>query len=81
MKTITLKADERFDDTLTRLANRLGTTKSAAIRAAVFDYQRQLERQALRERIREASLKTRGQATRTSAELEAADADGLADGF
>jgi predicted transcriptional regulator len=77
MKTITLKADQDFDARLTRLAKRLGTTKSAVIREAVGSYERRVEREELARRIREASLKTRDEAERTVRDLEAADADGL----
>jgi len=47
MKTITLKADDNFDARLVRLAERLGTTKSAVIREAVGSYERQVEREDL----------------------------------
>lgn len=77
MKTITLKADERFDAALTKLARRLKTSKSAVIRAAVLDYQRHIEEESLRRRIRDASLRTRAQAEGDTGELKAADADGL----
>ena len=77
MKTITLKADEGFDERLTRLAKRLGTTKSGVIREAVGSYERQVEREELARRIREASLKTREEAVRTAKAFEAADADGI----
>jgi predicted transcriptional regulator len=77
MKTITLKADDRFDSTLTKLAKRTKTTKSAVIRAAVLNYKKHLEREALRQRIRDASLKTRAQAKQAAADLDAANADGL----
>jgi predicted transcriptional regulator len=77
MKTITLKADKRFDATLSRLAKRLHTTKSAVIREAVGDYERRLEREELGRRIREASLKTRSEAKRAAHDFEAANADGL----
>jgi len=77
MKTITVKADSEFDALLTRLANRLNTTRSGVIRDAVRSYQRQLDREALRRRVREASLRTREQAVQTSVELDSANADGL----
>lgn len=77
MKTITLKADDSFDARLTRLAKRLDSTKSAVIREAVGRYERQVEREELARKIREASLRTRDEAKRTAAELEAANADGL----
>ena len=77
MKTITLKADERFDSTLTKLAKSLKTTKSGVIRAAVLNYKKQLEREALGRRIRSVSLKTRIQAKQATADFDAANADGL----
>ncbi|MDT8320273.1 MAG: ribbon-helix-helix protein, CopG family [Xanthomonadales bacterium] len=77
MKTITLKADEDFDRRLTRLAERLDTTKSAVIREAVGSYERQVAREELARRIREASLKTRSDTKRVSADFDAANADGL----
>lgn len=77
MKTITLKADEDFDLRLTRLAERLDTTKSAVIREAVGSYERQVEREELARRIREASLKTREEARQTAADWDDANADGL----
>ena len=77
MKTITLKADKEFDVLLNRLARRLKTTRSGVIRDAVRNYQRQLEREALRQRVRVASLKTRTQAIQLGDELDAANTDGL----
>jgi predicted transcriptional regulator len=77
MKTITVKADPGFDATLTRLAERMKTTKSGVIRAAVLNYKEHIEREALRQRIRDASLKTRKQAKQVAAELDAANSDGI----
>jgi len=77
MKTITVKADDRFDSTLTKLAKSLKTTKSAVIRVAVLNYERQLEREALGQRIRDASLKTRIQAKQAASDFDAANADGI----
>ena len=77
MKTITLKADEDFDARLTRLAERLGATKSSVIREAVGRYERQVEREELARRIREVSLKTRDEAERTCADWDGTIADGL----
>tara|TARA_Y100001933_G_C18975117_1_gene554292 strand:+ start:617 stop:889 length:273 start_codon:yes stop_codon:yes gene_type:complete len=77
MKTITLKADDSFDAMLSRLAVRLGTTRSDVIREAVRSYERQLDRDALRHKIREASRKTRDQAAQIQSELDAAVGDGL----
>ena len=77
MKTITLKADREFDALVTRLARRLQTTRSGVIRDAVHNYQRHLDREALRRRLRTASLKTRSQAARAGEDFDAANADGL----
>ena len=77
MKTITVKADDRFDSTLTKLAKSLKTTKSGVIRAAVLNYKKQLEREALRKRIRDSSIKTRIQAKQAARDFDAANADGL----
>ncbi len=77
MKTITVKADDRFDSTLTKLAKSLKMTKSGVIRAAVLNYKKQLDRDALRRRIRDASLKTRIQAKQAAADFDSANADGL----
>ena len=77
MKTITLTADERFDALLKRLAERTHSSKSAVIREAVARYQRQLDRDELREQLRVASLRTREQGSRICKDLENANADGL----
>ncbi|MEA2078832.1 MAG: CopG family transcriptional regulator [Pseudomonadota bacterium] len=77
MKTITVKADQEFDALLTRLARRMKTTRSGVIRDAVRSYQRQLEREALRQRLREVSLKTRDQSVQAAEDFDAANADGL----
>ena len=77
MKTITVKADARFDSTLTKLAKRLKTTKSGVIRAAVLNYKDHIEREALRQRIRDASAKTRQQAKQGASDFDAASADGI----
>ena len=77
MKTITLKADDRFDAELTALAESLETSKSQVIRTAVKNYREQLEREALAKRIREASLKVRLQAASAESDLGAASGDGL----
>jgi predicted transcriptional regulator len=77
MKTITIKADDKFDSALTKLAKKLETTKSGVIRAAVLHYKAQMEREALRQRMRDASLKTRLQSKRVVTDLDDANADGI----
>ncbi len=77
MKTVTIKADAEFDALLSRLAGRLNTTRSRVIRDAVRHYQQHLDQEALRQRIRTASFKTRKQALDASADFDAANVDGL----
>ena len=77
MKTVTIKADAEFDALLSSLAGRLSTTRSRVIRDAVRNYQQYLDREELRKKIRDASLKTRSQALDASAEFDAANTDGL----
>jgi len=77
MKTVTIKADAEFDALLSRLARRMSTTKSRVIRDAVRNYQQHLDREALRQQMRNASLKTRNQALDASDDFDAANADGL----
>lgn len=76
MKTITLKADREFDALVTRLARQMKTTRSGVIRDAVRNYQRYLEREALRRSLRVASLKTRAHAAQAGEDFDAANADG-----
>ncbi len=45
MKTITLKADDNFFDTLTNLTKTLNTTKSDVIRRSVLYYKDILEKE------------------------------------
>ena len=77
MKTVTIKADAEFDALLNQLAKRMSTTRSRVIRDAVRNYQQHLDREALRQRMRTASLKTRKQALEASDDFDAANADGL----
>ncbi len=77
MKTISIKADEDFDTLLNQLSLRLQTTRSAVIRKAVRNYQKQLEKEAIRQQIRAASAKTRDQALQVVNEFQDADDDGL----
>ncbi len=80
MKTITVKADNEFDALLNQLTSRLHTTRSNVIRNAVKNYLKQLDKEALRQKIQSASLKTRQQAIQASADFEAVNIDGLSNG-
>jgi len=77
MKTITVKADNEFDTMLNQLASRLHTTRSGVIRDAVKNYLKYIDRQALRQQIKAASLKTREQARQASVDFDEASSDGL----
>ena len=55
----------------------MGTTRSRVIRDAVRNYQQHLDREALRQQLRSASLKTRKQALDTSADFDAVNVDSL----
>jgi len=77
MKTITLKADKEFDAILNQLALRLHTTRSRVIRNAVRNYVMYLDRETLRNKIRAASLKTRGQTIQTITDFDDANDDGF----
>ncbi len=77
MKTITVKADNEFDAMLNQLASRLHTTRSSIIRDAVRSYAKHIDREALKQQVRAASLKTREQACQSADDFEAANNDGL----
>ncbi len=81
MKTITVKADKEFDAILSQLATRLHTTRSDVIRSAVKKYMDYLDREAMRQKIRAASLKTREQAIQAAEDLAAANNDGMDNGL
>ncbi len=77
MKTITLKADNEFNDMLNQLTLRLHINRSDVIRKAVKNYSKHLDQQALRKKIRSASLKTREQAIQAAENFEEVNSDGL----
>ncbi len=77
MKTITVKADNEFDAILNQLASSLHTTRSRIIRDAVKNYAAYIDKQALRQQIKNASLKTRGQACAAADDFEETNNDGL----
>ena len=77
MKTLTLKADDQLDQTVSRLARSLKKTKSAVIREAIMNYETHLEREALKRHIKKASLVVRDEALLTATELKDAESDGI----
>ncbi len=77
MKTISLKADDDFDAILKKLASQQHISKSAVIRDAVLRYRDWLERERLREKLLDASLKTRGQHEELMSAMDQASGDGV----
>ena len=77
MKTITMKADDRFFEKITRLAQQLHMTKSELIRNAIAEYEESVRRKALKEQLRDASLRVRNKSQEVAKEFESALTDGL----
>ena len=79
MKTVTLKADETFYNRLDRLARSLHLSKSEVIRRSVSAYEAAMERERMRQRFKEASLKVRQSNDEVIHDFDIAVADGLDD--
>jgi predicted transcriptional regulator len=79
MKTVTLKTDDNFFEKLTVLAKELHLTKSELIRRAVSEYEKHIQRQRLKNRFKEASLKVRESNAKLTEEFETTLLDGLED--
>ena len=77
MHTITLKSDDTFYDTLEDMVKILQTTKSDLIRKAVIYYKNALEKEQLKEQIKNASFKVREESLKISQEFEHTLSDGL----
>ena len=77
MHTITLKSDDNFYNTLEDMVKTLHTTKSDLIRKAVVYYKDALEKEMLKEQIKNASFKVRGESLKVSQEFEPTVNDGL----
>ena len=77
MHTITLKADDTFYNTLENMVKMLQTTKSDLIRKAVVYYKDALEKEKLKEQIKNASFKVREESLKISQEFEHTLNDGL----
>ena len=77
MHTITLKSDDNFYNTLEEMVKQLQTTKSDLIRKAVVYYKDALEKERLKEQIRDASFRTREESLKISQEFEDTLSDGL----
>jgi len=77
MHTITLKSDDYFYNTLEDMVKMLDTTKSDLIRKAVVYYKDSLEKEKLKEQIKNASFKVREESLQISKEFEYTLNDGL----
>ena len=77
MHTITLKSDDTFYNTLEDMVKTLHTTKSDLIRKAVIHYKDSLEKESLKEQVRNASFKVRDESLKISQEFESTVDDGL----
>ena len=77
MHTITLKSDDTFYNILEEMVKSLHTTKSDLIRKAVVYYKDALEKERLKEQIKNASFKVREESLKISQEFESTVNDGL----
>ena len=77
MHTITLKSDDKFYNTLEEMVKSLHTTKSNLIRKAVVYYKDSLEKEKLKEQIKNASFKVREESLKISKEFDTTLNDGL----
>ena len=77
MPTITLKSDDNFYNTLEDMVKTLHTTKSDLIRKAVVYYKDALEKERLKEQIKNASFKVRNESLKISQEFDNTLNDGL----
>jgi predicted transcriptional regulator len=79
MKTITLKTDDTFFEKVTELSRQLHLTKSELIRRAISEYEETIRRRTLKEQMRNASLRVRGQSREINEEFSDTLMDGLDD--
>ncbi len=77
MHTITLKSDDNFYDMLENMVAQLNITKSELIRRSVTHYKTLMEKEKLKEQIKNASYKTREDSLRITTAFEKTLDDGL----
>jgi len=77
MHTITLKSDDTFYNILEEMVKSLHTTKSDLIRKAVVYYKDSLEKEKLKEQIKNASFKVREESLKVAQEFDTTLNDGL----
>ena len=79
MKTITLKTDDTFFEKVNDLAKQLHLTKSELIRRSVAEYELHIKKRAMKERMKEASLRVRESNKEINDLFETTLEDGLKD--
>ncbi len=79
MKTITLKTDDTFFEKVNDLAKQLHLTKFEFIRRSVAEYESNIKKRAMKERMKEASLRVREANKEISDVFEITLKDGLKD--
>jgi len=77
MHTITLKSDDNFYEMLNEMVATLHTTKSDLIRKSVIHYKSVLEKEKLKQQIKNASYKTRKDSLSVLKEFDESLEDGL----
>jgi predicted transcriptional regulator len=79
MKTITLKTDDTFFEKVNDLAKRLHLTKSELIRRSIAEYELLMEKKAMKEQMKVASLRVRESNKEIGNDFESTLEDGLKD--
>lgn len=77
MKIVTFKTDDLFFENLSKLARNLNLSKSELIRKAIQEYEQNLKRDIIKEKVKKASFKVRKNIKKEIRELENTNLDGL----
>ena len=77
MYTITLESDDTFYNILDDMVKSLNITKGELIKKAVISYQSVLEKEKLKYKVKQASLKVRDESLKISQEFNNTINDGL----
>ena len=79
MHTITLKSDDSFYSILNDMVKSLNITKSELIRRSVIHYREILEKERLKEQVKNASFKVKAQSLQITKDFESTLDDGIGD--
>lgn len=79
MKTITMKTDDTFFEKVNALAKELHLTKSELIRRSIVEYESIIKKRAMKEKMKEASLRVREANKEINDTFETTLEDGLKD--